>query len=101
MSEVPKMMMDQQRTVILPNSEMTDSSPSLLQQHRRHPRSHTGSRTLDGHHQQQRSHSAKLGSRRITIDNSEMCNSADFATSVFTELPEDLQEILSPSLGGR
>lgn len=99
-SEVPKMMTDQQRTVIMPDSEMTDSSPSLLQ-HQRHPRFHTGNRILDGHQQARvRSQSAKLGNRRITIDNSEMCNSADFATSVFTELPEDLQEILSPSLGG-
>lgn len=102
-TEVPKMMMDQQRTVIMPESEMSssqaDSSPSLLQQR---PKSHTGSRISDGNHQTRvRSHSAKLGNRRITLDNSDMCNSADFATSVFTELPEDLQEILSPSLGGR
>ena len=101
-SEVPKMMTDQQRTVILPESDLTDSAPSLLQQHRR-PRSHTGNRTNDGQRQAwARTQSAKLGNRRITIDNSDMCNSAgDFATSVFTELPEDLQEILSPSLGGK
>ena len=103
MSEVPKMMTDQQRTVIMPESDLTDSAPSLLQQHRR-PRSHTGNRTIDGQQQARgvRCQSAKLGNRRITIDNSDVCNSAgDFATSVFTELPEDLQEILSPSLGGK
>ena len=98
-SEVPKMLMDQQRTIIMPDSEMTDGMRNM--QHRR-PRSHTGNRTIDGQHQARvRSQSAKLGNRRITLDSSEMCNSADFATSVFTELPEDLQEILSPSLGGR
>lgn len=95
------MMMDQQRTVIMPESELIDGSPGLVQHQHRRPRSHTGNRTSDGHHQARvRSHSAKLGNRRITIDNCDMCNSADFATSVFTELPEDLQEIISPSLGG-
>lgn len=104
MSEVPKMMMDQQRTIIMPDSEISllvDSSPSLLQQNHR-PRSHAGDRTSDSRQRAQvRSHSAKLGNRRITIDNSDVYSSADFATAVFTELPEDLQEILSPSLGGR
>ena len=100
MTEVPKMMMDQQRTVIMPDAEMAGSLPVLLQQYRR-PQTHTGNRTLDGHQQARApGHLAKLANRRMTIDNSEMCNSADFATSVFTELPEDLQEILSPSLGG-
>jgi len=102
-SEVPKMMTDQQRTIIMPDSEISllaGSSPSLLQQNH-HPQSYTGDQTSDSSQQARvRSHSAKLGNRRITIDNSDMYNSADFATSVFTELPEDLQEILSPSLGG-
>ena len=103
-SEVPKMMTDQQRTIIMPESDLTDSAPSLLQQQYRRSRSHTGNRTVDVQQQARgvRSQSAKLGNRRITIDNSDMYNSAgDFATSVFTELPEDLQEILSPSLGGK
>ena len=103
MSEVPKMLTDQQRTIISrPDFDLTDSAPSLLQQNRR-PRSHTGNRIVDNQQQARvRSQSAKLGNRRITIDNADMCNSTggDFATSVFTELPEDLQEILSPSLGG-
>lgn len=99
-SEVPKMMTDQQRTIIMPESDLTDSAPSLLQQQYRRSRSCT----VDAQQQARgvRSQSAKLGNRRITIDNSDVCNSpGDFATSVFTELPEDLQEILSPSLGGK
>lgn len=96
------MMTDQQRTIILPDSDMADSSPSLLQNRRPQFHNISNHQTIDGHHQQARirSQSAKLGNKRITIDNSDMYNSADFATSVFTELPEDLQEIISPSLGG-
>ena len=104
MSEVPKMMTDQQRTIIMPESDLTDSAPSLLQQQYHRSQSHTGSCAVDVQRQARgvRSQSARLGNRRITIDNSDVCNSGgDLATSVFTELPEDLQEILSPSLGGK
>jgi len=99
MSEVPRMMMDQERTIILPDSDtvVASSTPSMQQNH-----AHDMNDDISGQRRQihVRSQSAKLSGRRITIDNSEMSQSVDFATSVFTDLPEDLQEILSPSVDG-
>jgi len=104
MSEVPRMMMDQERTIILPDpdSAITSSTPSIQRNHTQSHRDDTND-NMSGQHRQihVRSQSAKLAGRRITIDNSEMSQSVDFATSVFTDLPEDLQEILSPSIDGR
>jgi len=104
MSEVPRMMMDQERTIILPDpdSAIISSTPSIQHNHTQSHRDDTND-NMSGQHRQirVRSQSAKLAGRRITIDNSEMSQSVDFATSVFTDLPEDLQEILSPSIDGR
>ena len=104
MSEVPRMMMDQERTIIQPDSDsvVTSSTPSIQQNYTQSHRDDTND-DLSGQRRQirVRSQSAKLAGRRITIDNSEMSQSVDFATSVFTDLPEDLQEILSPSVEGR
>lgn len=103
MSEVPRMMMDQERTIIMPDSDsaVTNSTPSIRQNHIEALTDESnGDLSAQRRQIRLRCQSAKLAGRRITIDNSDMSQSVDFATSVFTDLPEDLQEILSPSLDG-